>query len=520
MSDSTSFNLEESLKKLFGQENVSFDPLDLTLYGRDCMPTSILKMQAGAWTSQAKCVVWPTETRQISELLKLAQTKKFDVIPFGAGSGVCGGTEPVSPAVIVDMKRMDKVLDFDPYSKVVTVQCGIILEHLERYLNARGHTLGHFPSSIYCCTVGGNLATRSAGQMSSKYGKIEDMVIGLEVVMPTGSVVRVRPAPRRSTGPDLIQLFVGSEGTFGIITEATLRIWKLPEERIFAAFKFPDVKSGISAMREIMQSDIKPSVVRFYDELDTAFSGAGKEEGGILDILPIKEAAQLLRSIFPGLVRAAQRAVLSRAELLNLIDKVVKEGCLMILVFEGNRKLAKLEFEEAKNICDKNGAEYLGPAPAQKWYQNRYSISYKQSKVFYMGAFVDTIEVATSWDKLSLLYSEIKAAISRHALVLAHFSHAYVDGCSIYFTFVTSGLSLEDRLKVHKEIWESAMKACLRVGATISHHHGVGLVRSSWMQEELSSSFVILDIIKSGIDPSGVMNPYKLGFDKRPLEEK
>lgn len=484
------------------------------------MPTSILKTQAGAWESKASYIVWPAETRQISELLKLAQSKKFDVIPFGAGSGVCGGTEPLSSAVIVDMKKMDKVVDFDPYSKVVTVQGGIILEHLERYLNANGHTLGHFPSSIYCCTVGGNLATRSAGQMSSKYGKIEDMVIGLEVVMPTGSVVRVRPAPRRSTGPDLIQLFVGSEGTFGIITEATLRIWKLPEERIFAAFKFPNIKSGTGAMRAIMQSDIKPSVIRFYDELDTAFSGAGKEEGGILDILPVKEAAQVLRSLFPGLVRAAQRAVLSRAELLNLIDKVVKEGCLMVLVFEGNPKVAKLEFEGAKDICDKNGAEYLGPAPAQKWYQHRYAVSYKQSKVFYMGAFVDTIELATSWDRLAQLYDEVKAAISKYALVLAHFSHAYVDGCSIYFTFVTSGLSLDDRLKVHKEIWKSAMQACLKVGATISHHHGVGLVRSGWMQDELPSSFVILDIIKSGIDPNNIMNPHKLGFDKKSSGEE
>ena len=518
MNYSVPAGLEESLVELFGRENVSENPLDLLLYGRDCAPTAILKMQEGRWQSNARFVVWPREVRQIAELFKLAQQKRFAVIPYGGGSGVCGGAEAVMPSVIVDMKKMDRVIELDTYSKVVRVQGGIITEHLERYLNAHGHTLGHFPASIYCCTIGGNLATRSAGQLSSKYGKIEDMVIGLEVVTPKGQVIRIRPAPRRATGPDIAQLFVGSEGTFGIITEATLRIWKLPEERIFGAFKFPDVASGIRAMREIMQSDIRPAVMRFYDELDTAFSGVGKEGDSLLDALPLKEAASLLKSVFPGFVKAAQRMVLSHAELLNLVDKVVKDGCLLILSCEGNAKMCKLEFEEAKRICTEAGAEYLGPAPAQRWWKHRYGVSYKQSKVFHMGAFVDTIELATSWDRVPKLYEEVRAAIAKHALVLAHFSHAYPDGCSIYFTFVTSGLRLEDRLKAHARIWQDAMRACLKIGATISHHHGVGLVRSEWMPQELPSSFRILEIIKSDLDPNDVTNPGKLGFNGKRRE--
>ncbi|HDH96592.1 MAG TPA: FAD-binding oxidoreductase, partial [Proteobacteria bacterium] len=386
--------------------------------------------------------------------------------------------------------------------------------HLERYLNAHGHTLGHFPASIYCCTIGGNLATRSAGQMSSKYGKIEDMVVGLEVVTPKGQVIRVRPAPRRATGPDIGQLFIGSEGTLGIITEAALRIWKLPEERVFGAFKFPDVESGVVAMRRIMQSDIRPAVMRFYDELDTALSGSGSEEGGLLDILPLREAASVVKSLVPGFVRTAQRALLSKANLLNLVERFIRDGCLMILIFEGNPELAKLEFEEAKAICTESGAEYLGPAPAQRWFKNRYSVSYKQSKVFHMGAFPDTIELATSWDRVLQLYRHVRSAIAKHALVLAHFSHAYVDGCSIYFTFVAAGMRLEDRLNVHRKVWQAAMEACLKVGATISHHHGVGLVRSEWMEQELPSSFRILEIIKSDLDPQGIMNPHKLGFGR------
>jgi len=507
--------LDGSLAKLFGPENVSTNPLDLTLYGRDCAPTAILKTQDGAWKSHARLVVWPTEARQIAELFKLAQKQGFVVIPFGGGSGVVGGTEALSPAVVVDMKKMDKVVELDTCSKVVRVQGGMITEHLERYLNARGHTLGHFPASIYCCTIGGNLATRSAGQMSSKYGKIEDMVLGLEVVTPKGQVVRVRPAPRRATGPDIGQLFVGSEGTFGIITEAVLRVWKLPEERVFGAFKFPSVEAGTEAMRKIMQSDVRPAVMRFYDELDTALSGSGRDEGGLLDVLPLREAADIVKSLFPGVVRAAQRAVLSKSELLNIADRFVKDGCLMITAFEGNPKISKLELEEAKRICTENGAEYLGPAPAQRWWKHRYSVSYKQSKVFHMGAFPDTIELATSWERIMQLYDEVRSAMSKHALVLAHFSHAYPDGCSIYFTFVTSGIRLEDRLKTHKKIWQAAMEACLKVGATISHHHGVGHIRSEWMRQELPSAFRILEIIKSDLDPQNIMNPQKLGFGQR-----
>ncbi len=261
--------LYENLKILLGEEKVSIREDDLIAYARDAWPKNTIKFQQGKIEYLPKAIVWPSDRDDVVKIVRFANEKLIPLIPFGGGSGVCGGTMPVNGGVIVDLKRMERILRIDETSLTFTAEAGIIGERLERTLNENGFTLGHFPSSIYCSTLGGWLATRSAGQLSTKYGKVEDMVLSVEVVLPDGKVMETKPSPRSAVGPNLTQLFVGSEGVLGIITKATMKIWKVPETRSFAGVLFESVENGLRAIRNILQNGIYPAVVRLYDELDT-----------------------------------------------------------------------------------------------------------------------------------------------------------------------------------------------------------------------------------------------------------
>jgi alkyldihydroxyacetonephosphate synthase len=234
-------SIVDEFSKIVGPDRVSVSSIDRANYSHDLWPMTSIWLQSDEFPYPPQMVIWPKSVAEIVRIIKLAVLRKVQVIPYGAGSGVCGGTLPVGGGMILDLKRMDKMLDLDEESMLVTVQPGMIGEIFERQLNKKGYTLGHFPSSMYCSTVGGWLATRSAGQFSSRYGKIEDMVVGLEVVVPSGEVLKTRVTPRSATGPDFKQLFIGSEGTLGVITKAILRIWPLPEHRIYQSFEFNHV---------------------------------------------------------------------------------------------------------------------------------------------------------------------------------------------------------------------------------------------------------------------------------------
>jgi len=343
-------NLEKlnQLKDVLAPDRVSYAQADIVSYSRDMWPRSQLAVRDGRLPQAPEFIVWPETTEEVSRLIRLANEMRFPVVPFGAGTGVCGGAQAMPGAVIVDMKRMDRMIDLSGESLYATVETGIVGEHLERLLNRHGYTLGHFPSSIYCSTLGGFLATRSAGQLSTKYGKIEDMVISLQAVLPDGSIIRTRNAPRRATGPDLNHLLLGSEGTLAVITEASLRIWEKPEAIFFRSFVFSDVFAGMEAMRKLMRAGVRPSVVRLYDEADTALS---------------------------------MSAIGYEAS-----------GCLLILATEGHPLIAEKEMEVAGSVCRDQGGKDTGEEPARHWWDHRYSISYNQSPILSSeGMILDTI---------------------------------------------------------------------------------------------------------------------------------
>ncbi len=506
----------QELIGIVGEDNVSASMVNRLMNSRDMFPVSLMHHAEGRPKYFADVVVWPENAEQISQIIKLARKLRIPVIPFGAGSGVCGGALPIHGGISLDLKKMNRILDVSADDLTVTAQAGIMGQTFEMELNRRGYTLGHFPSSIYCSTLGGWAAARSAGQLSSKYGKIEDIVMGFEFVQPDGRITQISPVSGYDSGPDWKQVLIGSEGTLGVITKLTCRMHPFPESRKYVAFKFPDAPAGTQAMRLIMQNGLRPAAMRLYDELDTMLVGSkGAEESagvGLTDFIPLTQIETRLRTLAPGFINKAQRFVARWSEAANLLERLGKEGCLLILMFEGDEEIADYEYEAAVRLCEKLGGRNCGPDPALKWFKNRYHVSYKMSKVFYNGAFVDTIEVASTWKKLMPLYNEVREAIRPRAFLMAHFSHAYEDGCSIYFTFVSSAKDSVEAEKAHRKIWRLAMEATLRVGGTVSHHHGIGLSKADYMVEQHGDLMSIFRAVKDSGDPDNVMNPGKLGL--------
>jgi alkyldihydroxyacetonephosphate synthase len=554
--------LRRELVPIVGERRLSMRSSDLASYARDMWPRLLIGIAAGRLPADLPhVVVWPETEREVAAVVRVARELGAPIIPYGGGSGVCGGVVPVMGGITIDLKRMAEIRSVDRDSLVCDVEAGVNGERFERELNRRGTTLGHFPSSIYCSTVGGWLACRAAGQMSTKYGKIEDRVAGLTVVTGRGDVVHTDGPARALRGPDWTQLVVGSEGTLGIITSARLRVSATPELRILRGFELESVAHGVEAIRRVMQRGLRPAVVRLYDEVDTFINHipifgkqrtapAGEETsderdplalerapapepgGGALPEIPPRDdraepgglIGRALSFLSPGAAPAkrlasrlragAVNAVLSRPRLVNglagpLAEKVSRRGCRLIIGVEGSRFRTEVEARLVMGELERAGAVDLGEEPGRHWLEHRYDVSYKMSPVFRSGLFVDTMEVAATWERLMDLYRAVRHAISERAVVMSHFSHAYPEGCSIYFTFFAP---LADAERTYDSIWQAGMAAASRVGGTISHHHGIGLLKGSAMQGEHREAMAILRALKASFDPDGIMNPGKLGL--------
>jgi alkyldihydroxyacetonephosphate synthase len=470
--------------------------LDRAAAARDAWPRHLIA-EASAPQSRPEpaLVVWPVHTEQVEAVVALARREGISLVPYGAGSGVCGAVRPSAKSIVVDMKRLTKVSVL-PEQGVVDVEAGVLGVDLEAALERNGLTVGHFPSSILCSTVGGWLAARGAGQCSSRYGKIEDMVKSADCVLGTGDSVRFT---RRSAGPNPLDLLIGSEGTLGLITSSRLRLHAAPKARAFAAFELPSFEQGAEAMRVVMQAGLRPAVMRLYDPIDSYLLGRGK----VADERGREPKAAGVPSGF--WLRAALSAPRALNGAIVAFERFVSGSATLILIFEGDTEEARGELLRAERALSALSGRSLGQAPARAWLAHRYAVSYRQSKVFQQGAFNDTLEVAAPWARLSHVYAAVREAAGAHALVLAHLSHAYPDGCSIYFTLVATRAG--DALSRYDALLDAALGAALAEGATLSHHHGVGTSKAHWLDAELGGGMSTLQRLRRAWDPERLLNP-------------
>src|SRR6185312_10971864 len=425
-------------------------------------------------------VLVPADEDQVAEILRQCSERRIAVVPFGGGTSVVGGLDPIradfNAVVTLDLRRFNELVSLDEVSGEAVLGAGVTGPDAERLLGERGFSLGHFPQSFEFVTIGGLAATRSSGQNSAGYGRFNDMVRGIRAVTPVG-VLDVGRAPESAAGPDLRQLLIGSEGVFGVITQVRVRVHPVPEASRYEAWSFPDFETGAAALRAVVQTGTGPSVIRLSDEAETGVNLATTDSIG---------------------------------------EDSITGGCLAITVFEGSPEHAESRHNETRALLQRLGATSLGEQPARAWEHGRFAAPYLRDSLLAAGALCETLETATTWSNVPALKAAVTQALTESlaesgtpALVLCHISHVYPTGASLYFTVVAGqrGNPLDQ--------WRAAKKAAtdamVRTGATITHHHAVGADHRPWMGDEVGDLGIeVLRAVKATLDPSGILNPGKL----------
>lgn len=458
--------LVRELRDLLGEDRVAIDAETLSRRSVDTWPLKLVQLAVGGEARPPLCVVRPQSAAEVARALDYLYKNNIPVVPYGGGSGVSGGAKSPEDAVVIDLGALDKILDLDEENLTVTAQAGVYLGRLEIWLNERGYVSGHYPQSIDLAQVGGLVATRSAGQFSTKYGNIEDLLVGLEGVLPDGQVVRIKNEPRRSVGPDLRHLWLGSEGTLGVITEVTLKVFPQPADRWLQAYAVPSMRAGLAVIRKITREGWRPAVVRLHDEVEAARSYS--------DVVGPGESILLLLSEGPeGYVQAEGKA----------LDRIAQAG----------------------------GARPIGPEPVKAWLKHRNDVQ-EFEQFIRMGIIVDTIEVAANWTDIATVYEQVlqrlRSEVPELIVASGHSSHSYPQGTNLYF--ILGAQPPRDPAEVERvywSIWSRVMETTLAAGGAICHHHGIGKLRAPWVPEELGTSYRMLQSLKNAIDPKGLMNP-------------
>lgn len=419
-------------------------------------------------------VVSPADHDEVRACLDVAVARGIAVIPFGGGTSVVGALDPQRGAhhavVSLDLRRLSGVVRLDVISGEAVLAAGTTGPEAEALLSAHGLELGHYPQSFRYATIGGFAAARSSGQNSAGNGRFDAMVTGIRVATPTGDIDLGR-SPGSAAGPDLIRVFLGSEGIFGVITEVRVRVHPIPRERVFESWSFPDFASGAEGLRRVAQQGNGPTVIRLSDEAETAVS-----------------LAQV-----------------------GKIGKALSKGASVVTVYEGDgiderRARASVQLAAAGGISAGEGA-------AEDWLKGRFDGPYLRDSLLDAGVFCETLETATTWSNLQRLRSAVEGALKggfadagAKSYVMCHVSHIYPTGASLYFT-VLAGIR-SDPLGVWEPVKSRVNDAIIASGGTISHHHAVGRDHAPWLREEIGETGIrILAAIKRELDPAGVLNP-------------
>jgi alkyldihydroxyacetonephosphate synthase len=491
-----SSSMVEALGAIVAPDRVRTDAYERAFHALGRSYYDLLRLRRGDLATAPDVVVYPDSAREVLDLLSFCDRNRISVIPFGGGSSVVGGVEGRCGAghtgvVTCDTTMMDQIVEVDPVSRTATAQCGIYGPVLEEELAARGFTLGHYPQSFEFSTLGGWIAARGAGQLSNRYGKVDELLVAAKVATPRGEW-RTRAFPASAAGPDLNQLIAGSEGTLGVITEATVRIHPIPDARKIGAFVFRDFDSGAAAVRQLVQGEVGAAMIRLSDADETRFYG--RFRGAI--------------EPHSGGTKLIEKAL----DLAGFGDK-----CVMMVAFEGGARAVRDGFRRALPIGVRAGGIFVGESPGRAWWKRRFELPYLRDPMLDHGVGVDTLETSTEWANVSRLHravcDAIRGAITASGsagVVMGHISHSYLDGASLYFTFVFAR-DLGREVEQWKAIKEAASRAIVENAGTISHHHGVGTDHASYMAGEKGPiGMDLLRAAKAKIDPHGVMNPDKL----------
>jgi alkyldihydroxyacetonephosphate synthase len=482
----------ERLLGAVGPHRIRADALTRVAHSAGKSYPDLVRMRRGECDHAPDAVIYPGSHDQVRAVLAACESERVAVVPFGGGTSVVGGVEPNrgdNEAVIaLNMTGLARLLALDEYSLTAVLEAGMLGPEIEAELGARGLTLGHFPQSFEYASLGGFVATRSAGQASTGYGRIDELVLGVRCVAPVGDV-DLRALPASAAGPQLRELIVGSEGTLGVITQAALRVHRAPEEKRYEGWFFHSFAEGAEALRALEQAGAAPDVARLSDEDETRLSVALSGSQGL--------ASQVGRSY----LRARGYA----------------GGCLAIAGWEGTPDAVARRRAQGAAILRSSGGLSLGGTPGRAWARSRFATPYLRDDMLERGVMVETLETAGQWSGLMALYEAVRTALrdtlarrGTPPLVGCHISHLYPSGASLYFTFLA-------RQEAGAEIdqWRAAKRAAcdaiVAAGGTITHHHAIGRDHAPWLvAEDGRSGTAALHALKQQLDPAGIMNPGKL----------
>ncbi|MFE7798878.1 FAD-binding oxidoreductase [Nocardia sp. NPDC057440] len=469
----------DGLAEVVGADNVSVAHRDRLLHAGGKSTPDLLRRRADGPQQAPDAVVFPAGHAQVLAVLAYCAEHAIAVVPFGGGTSVVGGVDPVrgrfEAVIALDLRRLDTISDIDPVSGTATLGAGLTGPRAEALLAERGLSLGHFPQSFEFASIGGFAATRSSGQASAGYGRFDDMVQHLKIATPSGTLELGR-APASAAGPDLRELFVGSEGALGVITEVTLRVHPVPETIAYRAWSFPDFAAGAAALRSVVQTGAAPTVLRLSDEVETGINLARSSDVGGTPV----------------------------------------SGCLAITTFEGTGAHVASRSAEASALLAAAGGTDLGATPAEEWEHGRFAAPYMRDALLDVGVLCETLETATTWSNLDNLKAKVTAALTDSLagqgtppLVMCHISHTYPTGASLYFTIIAK--QLDDPISQWGLAKHAVGDAIVVAGGTITHHHAVGTDHRPWMSAEVGDLGVrVLRAVKQELDPAGILNPGKL----------
>lgn len=460
-------HLITDLKSILPESQVLSDRETLQASSHDTWPLSTKLRRLGCHDYQADVVVKVTDEKQIQQVLALATANDTPVTPRALASSVTGQPLPTRGGIVLDVTGMTQHREINITNLTVEVSAGYNGGQLEDELQQMGWTLGHSPQSLYQSTVGGWLSTLATGQFSSYYGGIEVLVTAYTVILATGEKLQLKASPRAAMGPDLRQLFIGAEGTLGIVTSVQLKIFPLPQTRLYDSLELPSIDAGLEIMREQAMAGLRPFLLRLYDT---------------------NEARHAMQN--------------------PLQDKPV-----MFLGTQGVDAVAHAEMDAFMAIVHRHGGKSIGSEGVLKWMERRFDFSTVEKLLDSHGGFAETIEIAHTWDGISGLYHALHEMLTPLAdEVLSHFSHVYPQGTSMYMILLGRESSDREAVEKLRTIWRETMRVCLEHHAELSHHHGGGLVRSPYARESLGSAHLLLRRVKQALDPNGTLNPGKLGL--------